>query len=185
MENSQEIALIEKFKSSENLDYLSQLYAPYMGLVYGVCLKYLRNKDQAKDAVMDIFEKLIIELKKHDTPKVFKTWLYVVAKNFCLMQLRHDDSENKAFKKMSTEFMENDFDMHPIDKEHETDQSPALRKCMEQLKEQQRNAIELFYYKKLCYREIAEQLNIPEKNIKSDIQNGKRNLKICIENSNK
>lgn len=181
MENTNEIQLIANFKSSKNLEYLSQLYAPYMSLVYGVCLKYLKNREQAQDAVMDIFEKLIIELTKHNTPDNFRTWLYVVAKNFCLMQLRHDGSEDRAFKKMSDDFMENEFEVHPIDEEHEADKTPALKKCMEQLKDQQRRAIELFYYKKLCYREIAEKLKVTENNVKSDIQNGKRNLKICIE----
>jgi RNA polymerase sigma-70 factor (ECF subfamily) len=162
---------------------MGSLYHPYMPLVYGVCLKYLKDRAQAQDAVMDIFEKLAIELIKHNTPDVFKTWLYVVAKNFCLMKLRHDSSESNALKKMSVEFMDNGFSVHPLDEDEEVDLSPALKNCMEKLKEVQRKSIELFYYKKLCYKEIAAHLNIPEKKVKSDIQNGKRNLKLCLESS--
>lgn len=176
-----ETKLINQYKRTKNISFLSELYGSYMPLVYGVCLKYLKNREEAQDAVMDIFEKLLIELLKHDTPDHFKTWLYVVCKNFCLMKIRSDGSENKAFKKMSTEFMENGFALHPIDEEEETDLSQALKACIEKLKEMQRICIELFYFKKLCYREIADNLKLEEKKVKSDIQNGKRNLKICIE----
>ncbi len=181
MQSATETRLISDYKSTGNVELVGKLYAPYMSLVYGLCLKYLSNSEMAKDAVMDIFEKLLIELKRHDVPTDFKVWLYVVSKNFCLMKLRRDGSENRAFKKLSSEFMENGIEMHPIDKVEEQDLDPLLKACIEKLKLEQRNAIELFYYKKHCYREIAEQLNVAEKSVKSDIQNGKRNLKICIE----
>lgn len=176
-----ETHLINRFKASNNIELIGELYKPYMPLVYGVCLKYLSNSELAKDAVMDIFEKLLVELKKHETPENFRVWLYVVAKNFCLMQLRSAKSENSAFKKMSKEFMENGFDLHPVDVEEPQDLSSVLKECIDKLKEEQRKAIELFYFKKLCYREIAEELCVEEKTIKSSIQNGKRNLKNCIE----
>jgi len=181
MPDNRESQLINQYKASGKIELIGELYAPYMPLVYGVCLKYLSNRDLAKDAVMDIFEKLLVELKKHETPDNFRVWLYVVAKNFCLMQLRSAKAENTAFKKMSGEFMENGFEMHPADIDTEPDLNPVLKECIEKLKEEQRQAVELFYFNKLCYREIAEKLELEEKTIKSNIQNGKRNLKICIE----
>lgn len=181
MTDHKESQLINRYKVNGNIELIGELYAPYMPLVYGVCLKYLSDQEDAKDAVMDIFEKLLNELKKHETPVNFRVWLYVVAKNFCLMQLRSSKSENKAFKKMSTEFMENGFEKHPADAVDEPHLNPVLKECIEKLKEEQRKAIELFYFKKCCYREIAEELSQDEKKIKSSIQNGKRNLKICIE----
>ena len=184
MEHQNEFELIKEYKATNNLDLLGELYDPYMPLVYGVCLKYLKDRSMAQDAVMDIFEKLIIELHKHEIPKNFKTWLYVVTKNFCLMKLRHDGSESRAYKKMSVEFMDNEFAAHPIDEEDDIDLSPILKKCMDRLKAEQRTSIELFYYNKLCYKEISDKLEIAEKKVKSDIQNGKRNLKLCIESIN-
>lgn len=183
MNQQQEKILIINYKKTSNLDLLGKLYQPYMALVYGVCLKYLKDQALAQDVVTDIFEKLIIELKKHDTPQNFRTWLYVVTKNFCLMKLRHDGSKENAFKKMSTEIMDNEFSLHPIDESDDVDLSPILAECIKKLKEEQRKSIELFYYKKLCYKEIAVNLDIAEKKVKSDIQNGKRNLKLCIENT--
>ncbi|WP_075603064.1 RNA polymerase sigma factor [Saccharicrinis aurantiacus] len=183
MEASSEKSLIQKYKKSNSVDLVSELYKPYMPLVYGVCLKYLSNKEDAQDAVMNIFEKLLVELKKQDIPNDFKVWLYVVSKNFCLMKLRSDKSKNKAFEKMSSTIMENGFTQHPIDEEENPDLSEALLNCIKKLKEEQKKAIELFYFKKACYKDIAEQLEVDEKKVKSNIQNGKRNLKICIEDS--
>lgn len=184
MNHSKDSILIKKYKGNNSLEVLGELYHPYMPLVYGVCLKYLKDRTASQDAVMDIFEKLAIELLKHDIPENFKTWLYVVTKNFCLMKLRKDGAENRAFQKMSDEIMDNGYSMHPLDEVGEEDLSPALKACMDKLKEKQRISIEMFYYKKLTYREIADELHVDEKKVKSDIQNGKRNLKICIEKYN-
>lgn len=180
-ESFNESKLIIAYKKSHDITLVGQLYSPYMPLVYGVCLKYLKDRTLAQDAVMDIFEKLTQDLLKYDTPDNFKTWLYVVSKNFCLMQLRKDGSSSKAFKKIADEFMDNNILLHPLDEEEQPDLVPRLKECMEKLKEQQRIPIELFYYKKMCYQEISEQLKIEEKKVKSAIQNGKRNLKICLE----
>ncbi len=181
MTGKKELQLIKKYKLSGNPLYLGQLYEPYMPLVYGVCLKYLRNREEAQDAVMDIYEKLGKELLKHDIPKDFRTWLYVVSKNFCLMEIRKKKKEHTRDKEIAMDFMENGFELHPLDKEENTDRTEALKKCMEQLKDQQRKSIELFYYQKYCYKEIADRLAIQEKTVKSAIQNAKRNLKLCLE----
>jgi RNA polymerase sigma-70 factor (ECF subfamily) len=173
--------LLAAFKKGGDMELLGQLYAPYMPLVYGVCLKYLKNRETAQDAVMEVFEKLAVELKKHPVPENFKTWLYVVTKNFCLMRLRHNGSENRAFKKMSDEIMNNGFHVHPLDDIENYQWDAKLKECLEKLKTQQRSSIELFYYGKKCYKEIATQLQTDEKKVKSDIQNGKRNLKLCLE----
>jgi RNA polymerase sigma-70 factor (ECF subfamily) len=180
--SSGESQLIVAYKKSHEVSLVGKLYAPYMNLVYGVCLKYLKDRASAQDAVMDIFEKLTTDLLKYDTPDYFKTWLYVVTKNFCLMKLRKDGSISKAIKKIADEFMENGISLHPLDElDDNPDLMPKLKECMEKLKEQQRVSIELFYYKKMCYREISEQMQLDEKKVKSAIQNGKRNLKICLE----
>lgn len=183
MNQNKDSILIKKYKDTNSLEILGELYHPFMPLVYGVCLKYLKNRETSQDAVIDIFEKLAVELKKHEIPVNFKTWLYVVTKNFCLMKLRKDGSESKAFKKMSDEIMDNGYSVHPLDKDEDVDLSPVLKACMEKLKEKQRISIEMFYYKKLTYKEIAVNLKVDEKKVKSDIQNAKRNLKICIENN--
>jgi RNA polymerase sigma-70 factor (ECF subfamily) len=176
--------LLRLFVKSGNLDPLGALYSRYMHLVYGVALKYLNNREDARDVVMQIFEKLIVDLPGHEV-RNFKSWLYVLSKNHCLMQIRAKKSSDGRLEgyKIEQEFMESEQDMHPLDKE-EHSLEEALRKCLEQLKAEQKQCIELFYYQKKCYQEIAEQLTMNEKKVKSYLQNGKRNLKICLEKKN-
>jgi len=176
--------LLEKFRLSVNLDLLGELFARYMHLVYGVSLKYFKDRDEAQDAVMNIFEKLITDLPKQKVQN-FKSWLYVLTKNHCLMEIRSRKSTDRKLEglKIEQEFMESDDEMHPIDREDNSIED-ALKNCIEKLKSEQKQCIELFYYKKLCYQEVAEELNMDEKKVKSYLQNGKRNLKICLEDKN-
>ncbi len=176
--------LILRYRESDDPEIIAELYDRYVHLVYGVCLKYLKDREQSKDAVMEIFEKILTDLDRQKI-KNFQGWLYVVARNFCLMKLR------KSKKQIYIEwidmisqdnFMENHMDMHLINKDN--DEGLILGKCMQELPESQRKCIELFYYKEKCYKEIAEITNYDLKKVKSHIQNGKRNLKICMENNN-
>lgn len=177
--------LLEKYRSTENLDYLGELFSRYIHLVYGVCLKYLSDREISKDAVMQVFEKIIYETLNHDIHN-FKSWLYVLTKNYCLMQIRSMDStekRKKIWQKDQNILMESEPEMHPIDKDHE-EMTIALKECIEMLKTDQKQCIELFYFCNKCYVEIANELQIDEKKVKSHLQNAKRNLKICLENKN-
>ena len=87
IKNLQDEELISRFTSSGDIDLMGELFSRYTHLVYGVCLKYLGNREDAKDAVMEIFEKLVAEISRHDIRK-FSSWLYVISKNYCLMQIR-------------------------------------------------------------------------------------------------
>ncbi len=176
--------LILEFKKDGNIDVLGILFERYMHLIYGVCLKYLKNRDDAQDAVIAIFEKLGKELMDKDVEN-FKPWLYVVSKNFCLMQLRQRQSQlqkEKDFEKDTLTFMESGHMVHPDNNSWEPEEMDRrLQECLEKLREHQRACVELFYFKELCYREISDSLKLDIKKVKSYIQNGKRNLKLCIE----
>ena len=177
--------LLKEFRSSGDLELLGQLYSGYMHLVYGVCLKYFKDRDESMDAVMQIFEKLISEIPKHDIEN-FRSWLHVVTKNYCLMQIRSHKSRSEKHNEWiedSQVFMENITELHPIDDE-EADLEKALQDCIEKLKDEQKECIKQFYYDNRCYNEIAVNLNLDEKKVKSHLQNGKRNLKLCIEERN-
>ncbi|MCA1746476.1 MAG: sigma-70 family RNA polymerase sigma factor [Bacteroidales bacterium] len=174
--------LTEQFRSSGDLEQLGVLYERYMHLVYGVCLKYLENREDAKDGVTAIFEKLITELPKHEVEQ-FRGWLYVLTKNHCLMKIRSAKSAAKRKESWENEqdiFMESADEMHPIDEEEQL-LNKTLQECIKALKGQQQECVRLFYFENRSYREIATMLQLEEKKVKSFIQNGKRNLKICIE----
>lgn len=174
--------LLSLYLEKEDFSLLGELYSRYMHLVYGVCLKYFQNTEKSKDAVINIYEKIQTDIHKHSI-KNFKSWLYVVTKNYCLMELRKK-SGNLVFPSTEDElahFVENNADLHPIDKEQNEQLEKALATCIEKLKAEQKRCIRLFYYENKCYREISERFEIAEKKVKSYIQNGKRNLKICME----
>jgi RNA polymerase sigma-70 factor (ECF subfamily) len=177
--------LLGNYRSTGDLEILGELYKRYMYLVFGLSLKYLQNREDAGDAVMQVFEKLIIELPKHEVQN-FKAWLYVLAKNHCLMQIRSDKSryiKMERWIKEQEKSMEFYPDLHPID-EAGNDGYHGLKECMEKLRQEQRICVELFYYQHKSYREIARSLEMEEKKVKSHLQNAKRNLKICLEERN-
>lgn len=177
--------LIEEFTSSGDLEVLGDLYSGYMHLVYGVCLKYLKDREESSDAVMQIFEKLITEIPKQKIEN-FRSWLHVVTKNYCLMQLRSQKSKDEKFSEWINDpavFMENTVVMHPIDEER-TDFGKDLAECIERLKNEQKECIRRFYFENECYREIASSMNLDENKVKSHLQNAKRNLKICLDEKN-
>lgn len=175
--------MLQQYIETGNLEVLGDVYNQYIHLVYGVCLKYLNNRDESKDAVNKIFELLITEIHKFEI-KNFRSWLYVVTKNYCLMEIRKNKAEKRRFEKFSEQyFMESTEIFHPIDDAPESNLEEQLKKCIEKLKNEQKQCIQLFYYEKKCYKEISSFLEIDELKVKSFIQNGKRNLKICIEES--
>lgn len=176
--------LLDRFQGSGSMEILGELYGRYMHLVYGVSLKYLGEREQARDAVMQIFERLITVLPGQQV-KNFRSWLYVLTKNHCLMEIRSRKITGRRMEGLKTElvFMESGTELHPIDRA-EASLEDALRECIEKLRSEQKRCIQLFYYKQRCYQEIAAELKMEEKKVKSHLQNGKRNLKICLESNN-
>ena len=192
--------LLERYRDKGDLGILGELYGRYMQLVYGVCLKYLEEREWAKDEVMNIFEKLVTTLPQQDIAN-FRTWLYVVTKNHCLMLLRSRKSETAHAEAMISDplfFMENYPGLHPLGKDVAVDPDGGstggdpdskggeeamkrLEECVEKLKEEQRICIRLFFYEGCSYREISGRTGLEESKVKSYIQNGKRNLRICME----
>jgi len=174
--------LLKEFAATGDLEIAGRLYSRYMPLVYGVCLKYLKNREDARDAVMQIFEKLIVEIPKQKIEN-FRSWLHVVTKNYCLMQLRSQKTNDQHMNEWLTDqtvFMEYGTDLHPIDEDGPV-LDIALANCIEKLKGEQKQCIKLFYYENKCYNEIAKSLDLNEKKVKSHLQNAKRNLKLCLE----
>lgn len=170
--------LLEKYTSSDDLEALGSLYSRYMTLVFGVCLKYLKDEEQSKDAVMQIFETLVSKLKVH-TVQNFKSWLHVTTKNHCLMILRKE--AKNPIVPLEDNFMENDDFQHLSIEDVKETQLTTLERCLETLSTEQRQSVELFYLQEKCYKEVADITGYEMLKVKSYIQNGKRNLKICIE----
>ncbi len=170
--------LLLLYQADHNLEWLSTLFLRYTTLVYGVCLKYLRDREEAKDAVMQIHEKLIISLLNHEVSQ-FRGWLYVFSRNHCLMQLRAQ--RGKATEQISVSLVENGLSLHPQEDSAFVEDIGRLEKCMARLIGAQQQCVRLFYLEEQCYKDISQVTGFDLGQVKSYIQNGKRNLKICME----
>lgn len=170
--------LLRLYQSDQKLEWLSVLFLRYTSIVYGVCLKYLRDREEAKDAVMQIHEKLIQALLQHEV-RQFRGWLYVFARNHCLMQLRAQ--KGKTTQEIPVSLMENGLSQHPMEDSALEDDMERLEKCIAKLAGAQQQCVRLFYLEEQCYKDIAQTTGFDLSLVKSYIQNGKRNLKICME----
>ena len=169
--------LVIKYREDGDMETLGALYNRYMDLVYGVSLKYFKNPEQAQDAVINIFEELVSKLKKYDVLN-FKSWLYQLTKNHCLMKLRSKKGTVISLEDNIMHLSENN---HHEDIHEKEGQFIIMEECMEQLPAEQKEAVKLFYLNEKCYKEIAEMRKLEINKVRSFIQNGRRNLKLCME----
>ncbi|HVK97772.1 MAG TPA: sigma-70 family RNA polymerase sigma factor, partial [Flavisolibacter sp.] len=169
--------LLEKFYTDKDQVWLGILLERYTLLLYGVCMKYLKDEHAAKDCVQQIFLKALTEIPKYKI-EYFKSWLYMVAKNHCLMRLR--GQSDKITKEVNEQSLlvanENKDELLENEQTYE-----KLEEAIDELNEEQRQCIVLFYLKKNSYQQIAEKTGYSLMQIKSYIQNGKRNLKMILE----
>ncbi len=175
--------LITEYKNTKNNVFVGILYKRYSHLVLGLSLKYLKDEDEAKDAVMQIFEKLLSDLLKFNI-EYFKSWLYSFSKNHCLMIIRTKQSKLKKeidLQMHADSFMETETNSHLNKAEEKEIQYTLLEKAIDELNEDQRKCIKLFYLKERSYNEIVDETGYSLNEVKSFIQNGKRNLKIKLE----
>ena len=176
--NLPDTKLVTAYKNTGDQQLVAELYQRYMDLVYGVCLKYLKQPENAQDSVIAIYEELLVKLQKHEVDN-FKGWLYTLSKNHCLMRLRSE--KRNITVNFDVELVQSDENVHlngELDKE---ENFKKLDYCLGQLQQDQKNVIELFYLQGKCYNQISELTGLEWNKVRSYIQNGRRNLKICME----
>ncbi|WP_420147988.1 RNA polymerase sigma factor [Spirosoma sp.] len=180
-----DLEYVAAYRATGDLAVLGELYERHMELIYAVCYNYLRNEEEAKDAVMHLFEQLITDLRRHDVQQ-FGPWLHSVARNYCLMQLRKqqthpvtalvtdtgNDAEDEYLHKLISE------ETDPLDLEEDLTHMEA---CLKTLSPEQQTCLTLFYLEKKSYTEVAQLTGYDLKQVKSYLQNGRRNLKICMQ----
>ena len=171
--------LLEKFYTDRNNEWLGILLQRYTLLLLGVSMKYLKNEEEAKDSVQQIFLKVIQELQKYKVV-YFKSWLYMVAKNHCLMKLRERTGKITApiNDKLTAQPEEETDRQKIVHNDHTLD---LMETALKELNPEQQQCVTLFYLQKKSYQEISESTGYNLLQVKSYIQNGKRNLKILIE----
>lgn len=168
--------LLAEYVRNGSSRHLGQLYERYMPMVYGVCLKILKDPGKAEDAVMNIYEELTRKAKEHEIES-FRGWLYVLARNHCLMEWR-------KHQRRPTD-LHDDMSRHDAVEQAFTYELPKngtpLEKCLDELPAHQRKSVEWFYFEEKSYKEIANIIAEDVGKVRSYIQNGRRNLKICLE----
>ena len=174
--------LLRLYQASGDIAYLGELYERYIHLVFGVCMKYLKNKEDSKDMSMQLFEKLTEAAKAHEI-RNFKSWLHVLAKNECLMLLRSRKykQQKAAMEINESRDVEMEPALHPTEEQALENNLQELELAIEALPPGQKECIRLFYLEQKCYKEIAELSGHELKQVKSFIQNGKRNLRIYMQ----
>lgn len=177
--------LLSAYKNSQDLNYLGELYQRKSVMISSICVKYMDRVEDAEDCAIEVFEVLKTDLLKHQVENL-NGWLFSVTRNLCykkLNKLKREGTVLSDDEKSLSPFMESDSDAdlnHKLMRESELE---LLEKAIEQLKDEQKMCVELFYLKQLSYKEIEEETHLDLKKVKSHIQNGKRNIKIWMENN--
>ena len=171
--------LLNNFYNDRDNHWLGILFERYTLLLYGVSMKYLRNEEEAKDTVQQVFLKAITELHKYQV-QYFKSWLYMITKNHCLMKLRQ--KQGKIMAEIKDQEIPDESDAAALHQHIEKDQKlDLMSRSLDELNPEQKQCVTLFYLEKKSYQEIAEETGYTVMQVKSYIQNGKRNLKLLLE----
>jgi RNA polymerase sigma factor (sigma-70 family) len=171
--------LLDRFWATRDNEWLGLVLQRYTLLLLGVCMKYLKDEDEAKDAVQQVFLKAITELQKYKV-EYFKSWLYMVAKNHCLMKIRDRQGKQPTELKEQMAMVpeEDNSRAAHIEKDRQLE---LMESSLDELNKEQKQCVTLFYLEKRSYQEIAQTTGFTLMQVKSHIQNGKRNLKILLE----
>lgn len=172
-----DVELLELYRDESDTEALGVLYEKHLTLVFATCQRYLESEAAAQDAVLDIYEQLTEKVKLHDIQN-FESWLFILAKNHCLMSLR----KQKTTFVMPLDDFNHIADDQITEEEHQEKELEvvSLQECINRLPEDQKIAITLFYLQEKSYKEVAEEMNEDVNKVRSYIQNGRRNLKICM-----
>ncbi|MBL7935623.1 MAG: sigma-70 family RNA polymerase sigma factor [Bacteroidia bacterium] len=174
--------LLKHYKQSDDKELFADLFKKHVSVVYGTCLFYLQDKEEAQDATMQLFEKLMLDINNREIEN-FKGWLSFVVRNHCISIIRKNKSQTKNIKS----YYEFEYETPDLDKEekinaiHDDLLIEQMRESLPKLKENQRICVELFYLQNKSYQDIADETGFTLNEIKSYIQNGKRNLKLLLE----
>ena len=169
--------LVTRYYQTQNNYWLGVVLQRYTLLLMGVCMKYLRDEEKAKDAVQQVFYKVLNELPNSKI-QLFRAWLYTITKNYCLMQLRAE--KNIILEEWKEKLVDLQQDELPHNEIEKDELFTYMNEALRQLNEEQKICVSLFYLNRKTYIEIAEITGFTDTQVKSHIQNGKRNLKISI-----
>jgi len=173
--------VLRMLKESGKTNCVRELFIRYLRLIYGVCLNYLKDADDAENAVKQIFNNLLFKLKDYEIT-TFRPWIYHYTKNYCLQ------IQGKENYSVISDYEEHDVEFDRIIdlfESNDAEQTALLANCLKELTPQQRVSINYFFKDKLSFAEIADKAGYTIKHVKSYIQSAKQNLINSLEKNSK
>ena len=166
--------LVVRVKSGHQAS-LAALWDRYAHLLYGVGMKYMKDTERAKDLVVEVFASLPELLAKHEV-RHFRPWVHAVMRNHCLMLLRKTDPEARVEEALLHAPEDHNDDAVLLEATLQRLEAAVLR-----LNDAQQRCIRLFYLERNSYRRTAESTGFSIEQVRSHIQNGRRNLRLILE----
>jgi RNA polymerase sigma-70 factor (ECF subfamily) len=182
LKNLSDAELVAGYRENGNREYFAEITERYMHLVYGLCYKYFENRDDAGDAAMEIFEVMMHDIPKFDI-RTLKNWICIVSRNHCLKKLtklRSTDRKKFQYQKVQDKYVEFDPEKALGEKDFKELNLEKLADALESLNDAQKICVKMFYLDDKSYVEVAGETGYSLKQVKSYIQNGKRNLRIFL-----
>jgi len=178
--------LIRQYQREPSSSIATALHRRYQHLIFGICMKYLKDPNASEDISIEVMEKVLAQLKANIEVKNFSPWLYGMVRNECVSYIRKRkksqelEEEHKMWKKSQSEFMENDGFVRLYNRGPLVNRELLVNEALKQLNQEQRQCLELYYYQEKSYKEIEQVTGFNHKKVKSALQNGKRNMKILL-----
>ena len=176
-----DIEIVEKVLKGD-MDAFSQIIDKYEKMVYNLAYRIFNNTSDAEDMTQEIFIKIYKNIYKCEGKQSIKTWVYTIAYNTCIDEVRKRKGKNNISLDMEIEGEENSFSLNIPSNEH-TPESALLEKeglleieqAINSLNEVNKTLIFLRDIKGLSYNEISEIMQLNIGTVKSRL-NRARNL---------
>jgi RNA polymerase sigma-70 factor (ECF subfamily) len=168
--------LVQKCIKGEH-QFFSELVARYKKLIYNVVYNLTKDKKEVDDIVQEVFIKVFKSLSKYNPEYKFSTWSVTIARNLCVDLMRKKKVAVTSIEEI--DFVSRDFNT-PENKYMDKERALIIRRAIEQLPENYRTPVVLYYQKGKAYKEIAQMLNLPVTIIKNRLYRARMTLKESV-----
>jgi len=163
-----------------NVQAFSFLVEKYQKMVYTLALKLMKKPEEAEELAQDTFVKAFQKIDSYEGKSKFSTWLYTIAYNSCISELRKRRIE---FKSLDDRQVTEDDEQKMVDYYRETkkeDQEKYLNLALEKLPEDDQVLLTLYYYENQSMDEISVITGLTVSNIKVKIHRARKRMQLFL-----
>lgn len=173
------LARLLKQSARGDREAFAELYQRSSAKLYGVCLRMLRERGEAEDALQNVYMTVWRRADRFDPGRsTVMTWLITLARNQCIDRLRQ---HREAPLNEATAQNFEDPDRGPPALAEASEQRQRLEHCLGALAEQQRGAVRAAFFSGATYNQLAERCGVPLATMKSWIRRSLIRLRACLE----